>query len=64
MSKRAEKAALIAYDDNWAHSWRMVYQEGYEQAEKDLIELAKLWVDSGEANIKSFKQFLKDRGYE
>ena len=37
---------------------------GYNQAEQDYIEYAQLWVDSGEVNIKSFKQFLKDRGYE
>ena len=37
---------------------------GYEQAQQDYIEYAQLWVDSGEVNIKSFKQFLKDRGYE
>ena len=35
------------------------YQDGYEQAEKDTIELAQLWVDSGDANIMSFEQFLK-----
>lgn len=34
-------------------------QKGYEQAEKDYIELAQLWVDSGDANIMSFEQFLK-----
>ena len=37
---------------------------GYNQAQQDYIEYAQLWVDSGEVNIKSFKQFLKDRGYE
>lgn len=37
----------------------VAYREGYEQAEKDYIELAQLWVDSGDANIMSFKQFLK-----
>lgn len=30
-----------------------------KQAEKDYIELAQLWVDSGNANVMSFKQFLK-----
>lgn len=30
-----------------------------EQAEKDLIHLAQLWVDSGDANVMSFEQFLK-----
>ena len=33
--------------------------KGYEQAEKDYIELAQLWLDSGYVNIMSFKQFLK-----
>lgn len=40
------------------------YGRGYYQAKQDYIEYAQLWVDSGEVNIKSFKQFLKDRGYE
>ena len=43
---------------------RVGFRQGYEQASKDYIEYAQLWVDSGEVNIKSFKQFLKDRGYE
>ena len=43
---------------------RRLFIQGYEQAEKDYTEYAQLWVDSGEVNIKSFKQFLKDRGYE
>ena len=43
---------------------RELYLEGYNQAKQDFIEYAQLWVDSGEVNIKSFKQFLKDRGYE
>lgn len=38
---------------------RTFYRKGYEQAEKDYIELAQLWVDSGDANIMSFKKFLK-----
>ena len=73
MSKRAEEAASAAYpfvkmkfvnsygvtefDGNYDK--REVFREGYEQAEKDTIELAQLWVDSGDANIMSFKQFLK-----
>ena len=40
------------------------YQDGYEQAEKDTIELAQLWVDSGDANVMSFKQFLKKKSEE
>lgn len=70
MSKRAEKAALKAYPYNRAYSDndveydgnfcnRIPYIEGYEQAEKDYIKLAQLWVGSGDANIMSFKQFLK-----
>lgn len=35
------------------------YQDGYEQGEKDTIELAQLWVDSGDANVMSFERFLK-----
>ncbi len=67
MSKRAEDAGLRAYprapfgpqnitDDDCN---RQVYIRGYEQAEKDYIELTQLWVDSGDANVMSFKQFLK-----
>lgn len=41
----------------------LVYREGvkfgYEQAEKELVYLAQLWVDSGDANVMSFEQFLK-----
>jgi hypothetical protein len=67
----AEEKALKAYPNIKIceqridqSSAREVYVEGYNQAEKDYIEYAQLWVDSGEVNIKSFKQFLKDRGYE
>ena len=52
----------IEVDQN--HDERVGFVEGYNQASKDYIEYAQLWVDSGEVNIKSFKQFLKDRGYE
>lgn len=38
---------------------REYYIEGYEQAEKDYIKLAQLWVDSGDANVMSFERFLK-----
>ena len=51
-------------DRDWTFIARCAVTKGYEQAEKDYIEYAQLWVDSGEVNIKSFKQFLKDRGYE
>ena len=51
-------------DRDWTFIARGAVTKGYEQAEKDYIEYAQLWVDSGEVNIKSFKQFLKDRGYE
>ena len=51
-------------DRDWTFIARGAVTKGYEQAEKDYIEYAQLWVDSGEVNIKSFKQFLKDRGHE
>lgn len=51
-------------DRDWTFIARGAVAKGYEHAEKDYIEYAQLWVDSGEVNIKSFKQFLKDRGYE
>ena len=68
--KQADKRALEAYpidsyeghDDMYRQ--RGAFVKGYNQASKDYIEYAQLWVDSGEVNIKSFKQFLKDRGYE
>lgn len=77
MSKRAEEAALKAYPpiatvpklqdvgtgelyDPHTHE-RLVYIQGYQQAEKDYIELAQLWVDSGNVNIMSFKRFLKTK---
>lgn len=75
MSKRAKEAAMNAYPlPNFAgmigndasiiasqstFKAREYYIEGYEQGEKDYIELAQLWVDSGDANIMSFEQFLK-----
>lgn len=65
---RAEEKALEAYKNEPCNkdTQNMVdgYIKGYEQAEQDYMEYAQLWVDSGEVNIKSFKQFLKDRGYE
>ena len=77
MSK-AEEQALKVYPikEEWmGNQWDGVlidvnatirdgFIEGYNQAQQDYIEYAQLWVDSGEVNIKSFKQFLKDRGYE
>ena len=51
-------------DRDWTFIARGAVVKGYEQAQQDYIEYAQLWVDSGEVNIKSFKQFLKDRGYE
>lgn len=73
MSKRAEEAqasailpeSIISYAKEHAVLSGLVYREGvkfgYEQAEKDYIELAQLWVDSGYVNIMSFKQFLKTK---
>ena len=74
MSK-VEERALEFYpmkdynkEPNYIHScdskmldevYREVFMLGYEQAEKDLIPLAQLWVDSGDANVMSFEQFLK-----
>ena len=51
-------------DRDWTFIARGAVVKGYKQASKDYIEYAQLWVDSGEVNIKGFKQFLKDRGYE
>lgn len=75
MSKRAEEAAMKAMPNYPPETYadmdeyievesgrilmRAFYQKGYEQAEKDYIELAELWVASGDANVMSFKQFLK-----
>ena len=66
---RAEEQALKVYPAERGHMHDRPYQregfvKGYNQAQQDYIEYAQLWVDSGEVNIKSFKQFLKDRGYE
>lgn len=74
MSKRAEEAALKAYPPetkkaiellprDWNKPKRTAFIQGYEQAEKDYTEYAQLWVDSGDANVKSFHRFLKDRGF-
>lgn len=67
---RAEEAALKAYpksDFNGVETrrkgQRKCFIQGYEQAEKDYTEYAQLWVDSGDANVKSFHRFLKDRGF-
>ena len=67
MSKRAEAAAMEALPDYSPDGKtkvdltldRLLYQHGYEQAERDFIDLAQLWVDSGDANVMSFQQFLK-----
>lgn len=73
MSNRAEEAGLRAYPEKMGmfhgadihyeadlnKAARIKYIQGYEQAEKDTIKLAQLWVDSGDANVMSFKQFLK-----
>ena len=34
---RAEEAALLAYDTSTPAAIRIAYRDGYEQAEKDLI---------------------------
>lgn len=50
MSKRAEQAANIAFDDEWPKSLRLAFQEGYEQAEK---ELALTW-----KNIRDIDEWI------
>ena len=70
MSKRAKEAALKAYPEKLEWDYRdmdydqnmesrIAYQQGYEQAEKEILDLAQLWVDSGDANVMSFQKFLK-----
>ena len=52
MSKRAEQRALEAYPDfspdgKWQQSRkyeRIIYKNGYEQAEKDFIHMVKTWL--------------------
>ena len=70
---RASEAALKAYpiqgewvgnqygewDEDKNQELRKAFLQGYEQAEKVLNHLAQLWVDSGDANVMSFEQFLK-----
>ena len=50
MSERAEDAALKAYPDNGSDNWMVApfFQEGYEQAEKDILPAAKALVDAVE----------------
>ena len=48
MSKRAEDAALKAYESDiyeGGKSCRRAYKEGYEQAEKDTIERVVKWLE-------------------
>ena len=68
MSKIAEQKAQeyeksLDYYHYTSENPSVAYQQGYEQAEKDYTEYAQLWVDSGDANVKSFHRFLKDRGF-
>ena len=55
MSKRAEERAMEAYPPSvnehsveegfdWNEEYRDVFQQGYEQAEKDVIERACRWL--------------------
>lgn len=57
-----EKYSIIEFGFREIAIRKKGFLDGYEQAEQDYTEYAQLWVDSGEVNIKSFKQFLKDRG--
>ena len=66
MSKRAETTAMNTYPrsdfqsvETSRKTKRKCFISGYEQAEKDLIPLVQLWVDSGDANVVSFRQFLE-----
>lgn len=72
MSKRAEQAALKAYpvkeawEGNQYGSWgdvntdcRAKYQEGYEQAEKDMIEKVTEWLEYAKENGMTFDGTIK-----
>jgi hypothetical protein len=61
MSKRAEEAALKAYPDKEVNGvslvfseQRRLFQEGYEQAEKDTIERVVEWLQ-GHSNDYIFR---------
>lgn len=43
---RAEEAALLAYDTNTPAAIRIAYRDGYEQAEKDLINRIRKQVET------------------
>ena len=43
---RAEAAALSAYDTNTPAAIRIAYRDGYEQAEKDLINRIRKQVET------------------
>jgi hypothetical protein len=69
---KAEEQALKAYprtDDAWGDEWqkRVGFVEGYNQAEKDLMEKFKMWViyngytaKDAEAVYNDFKQFITE----
>lgn len=42
---------------------RTEYEKGRADAIAELTELAMLWRNTGEVNIKTFSTFLKDRGF-
>ena len=64
-SKAEESAKKACPDDGFGGNpqhigfYRKAFADGYEKAEKEYIELAKLWVDSGNVNIMSFERFLR-----
>lgn len=74
MSKRAEEAALKAYpvfptnvnNDVWDDNKdaRVIYQQGYEQAEKDTIERAKQWIirqrGFSKMALQDFQKFMEE----
>lgn len=53
MSKRAEEAAIKAYEygrHTFVDSKREAFIRGYEQAEKDALERALKWLDENAGN--------------
>ncbi len=73
MSKRAEQAALEAYPDSerdktgivtflgFPQAVRDYYIEGYEQAEKDIIERACTWISRNyDIDLVRFRKSMEE----
>lgn len=74
MSKRAEEAALKAYSDKTVNGVllnneeeRWLFQEGYEQGEKDTVKRAIEWMEYAkeigmtfDGTIKYFKAIMEE----